>query len=403
MSHIINCYCARYCRSSVSDTLMHREAYAHRIELRRIIHPIGAVAHIERIVRGVNLHFHEMVAHTALGAVTALIRPLVRWMRVGRRKGMAKLPVPVISVGNITFGGSGKSPLVRWIARWYQQRGMRVGIVVTGYGDSNGKVTHNATTAHIGDEGIEHAQMLDNIHVTAARQREAGAWRLIHKHGCDVIILDDGFQYRQLTRDLDIVLVDALHPLHHLCPLLRESPLALARADIVCISKADVAEALMGVKALQRMSRYIEKLSGASSGIRMYYKPTAWYDVRAGVQRQLEALSGGKVLAVAGTAEPYSFWWVLSKIGVELTALLAFPDHHHYTMRDLKSIIAMAHLHKADLVVTTGKDAVKLQPILNALDGAQCALPWYALRIDVAFSAGCVNLERALEQAVNVQ
>lgn len=379
---------------------MHGGAYAHRTELRRIIQPMSAVAHIERIVHGINLHIHEMVAHTVLGAVTTVVRPWVRCVRVKRRQEIIKLPVPVISVGNITFGGSGKSPLVRWIAKWCQQHGMRVGIVVTGYGDLSGEVAYDATTARVGDEGIEHVQMLGNIRVAAARQREVAAWQLIRKHKCDAIILDDGFQYRRLMRDLDIVLVDALHPLHSVCPLLRESPVALAHADIICISKVDVAEVLVGGEALQRLSQQIEKLSGASDSIRMYYRPTAWYDIRADVQRQLEVLQGCKVLAVAGTAEPYSFWWLLTRIGVELTALLAFPDHHHYTIRDLENIFAVARLHGVDAIVTTNKDAVKLQQILNTFSGAQRSLPWYALRIDVAFSNGRLNLECALEQAV---
>src|SRR6478752_9540801 len=142
--------------------------------------------------------------------------------------------VPIITVGNLTLGGTGKTPMVKWLAQRFQNAGLRVAIVSRGYGAAEGK--HN-------DEARELAQALPNVPHIQNRDRVAGAQQAIREFNSQLLLLDDGFQHRRLSRDLDIVLLDALEPFgfEHVFPrgTLREPLAGLQRANVVCLSRAD--------------------------------------------------------------------------------------------------------------------------------------------------------------------
>src|SRR3954469_6838642 len=192
--------------------------------------------------------FRDLVSGRRKGILATLARGVLRVVEVpytiavsirNRRydRGAAKVQnigVPVITVGNLTLGGTGKTPMVKWLAQRFQNAGVRVAIVSRGYGAAEGK--HN-------DEALELAQSLADVPHIQNRDRVAAARIAIHDFKSRLILLDDGFQHRRLGRDLDIVLLDALEPfgVEHVFPrgTLREPLTGLARAQVVCLSRAD--------------------------------------------------------------------------------------------------------------------------------------------------------------------
>ncbi len=191
-------------------------------------------------------HFREIVSGRRRGAGAAVSRGVLRLAEVpytaavrwrnrrydGAHAAIARVGVPVLSVGNLTLGGTGKTPLVEWIARWFGERGVRVGIVSRGYGATNGQKNDEALELELSLPNVPHVQNPDRV----AAARDA-----IERHGCQLILLDDGFQHRRLGRDLDIVLLDASAPFgfEHVFPrgMLRE-PLAGTGASGGCLLDA---------------------------------------------------------------------------------------------------------------------------------------------------------------------
>jgi tetraacyldisaccharide 4'-kinase len=237
-----------------------------------------------------------------------LYRGINRIRRSLYRRGVLRskrLPVPVISVGNIAMGGSGKTPAVIAIARVLAREGVRVGVLTRGYGrvGAGGELIE-LDARRFGDEPVLIKKSVPNVTVIVAQKRYENALR----HQCDVYLLDDGFQHLQLHRDLDIV-VDNPQARY-----LREGRSALRHADIV----------------LQREVRPIVPAS----------------------------VRGKKVFAFSGLADNEQFFASLREAGVNLVATLGFPDHHDYT--DMEPIKRAARDAHADAIVTTEKDAVKL-------------------------------------------
>jgi tetraacyldisaccharide 4'-kinase len=243
-----------------------------------------------------------------LKAAELLYRGVNRIRRSLYRSGVLRskrLPVPVISVGNIAMGGGGKTPTVIAIARALAREGVRVGVLTRGYGRAGaGGELIELDARRFGDEPVLIKKSVPNVTVIVAQKRYENALR----HQCDVYLLDDGFQHLQLHRDLDIV-VDNPGARY-----LREGRSALRHADIV----------------LQRNVRPIVPPS----------------------------VRGRRVFAFSGLADNEQFFASLRDAGVNLVATRGFPDHHGYT--DMESIKRAARDAKADAIVTTEKDAVKL-------------------------------------------
>ncbi|HEY4234670.1 MAG TPA: tetraacyldisaccharide 4'-kinase, partial [Lacipirellulaceae bacterium] len=206
------------------------------------------------------IDFHDIVSGRRRGAGPSLARGLMRLAEVpytlavrtrNRRydRGSAaveRVNVPVVSVGNLTLGGTGKTPMVKWLAGWFTERGLRVAIVSRGYGAAAGSQN---------DEAREVAQALPNVPHVQTPDRVAGARRAIDEFGSQLILLDDGFQHRRLARDLDIVLLDATEPFGfgHVFPrgTLREPIEGLRRAGVVCLSRSDLLDE-SGRRTIQR-------------------------------------------------------------------------------------------------------------------------------------------------------
>jgi tetraacyldisaccharide 4'-kinase len=285
-----------------------------------------------------------------------------------------KLERPVISVGNITTGGTGKTPLVEWVARTVAATGRRVCILTRGYGrDNPGRRvvvsdgnTVLAAPSEAGDEPFLLASNLLGVAaVIADADRVAAGRHAIAQFNTDCFVLDDGFQHLRLERDLDIVTIDATNPWGggHLLPYgrLREPPSSLSRADCVVITRIDQAS---NVPALT------EKL-------RLLTNNAPIFHLRMRVTRlkpfkNAPEMIAPPVAAFCALGNPQSFFNQLSH---EVVFQRSFPDHHRYTQHDLASLTAAAQRAGAKSLITTAKDAVKLQSL-------SLSLPCYILEIE---------------------
>lgn len=259
-------------------------------------------------------------------AVAGARRRLYRSGRLQSRK----LPRPVISIGNIAFGGSGKTPLVIAVARELLRRGYKVAILSRGYGRSGdqGGLVDSGRPDLYGDEPVLIARALPQADVLVAADRYAAANAYLRDHTCNVFLLDDGFQHLQLHRDLDVVIEDRR------APLLREGPRALAHADMVVVRDDP------GPSRLTVVPVSVEH-SGASLGV--------------------EWLRGRKVLAFSGLADNPRFFQTLRTLGANVVADRSFRDHHRYTSGEMSDLRSVAARLGANLV-TTEKDVVKIDP-----------------------------------------
>jgi tetraacyldisaccharide 4'-kinase len=292
------------------------------------------------------------------GAVAARLGAYRRgWLR------KAKLPVPVISVGNLTFGGTGKTPMVVALVRDLVRLGRHPAVLTRGYRRQDDRQAvvlgpnPRQRADEVGDEPLELARRLPGVPVVVDADRERGGLEAIRLGG-DVVVLDDGFQHLRLERDLDVVLVDAGDPWGggRLPPLgrLREPAAALLRADAVVITKAppDWRPVVAGIEA------EIERIAPALQVFVSRLRPSR---VRRpdGEGVDPEELRGRRVYAFAGVGRPGGFTDSLREVDTEIVGNRWFPDHHTYSERDLNEVLAAARA--ADAVpVTTAKDAVKL-------------------------------------------
>jgi tetraacyldisaccharide 4'-kinase len=311
-----------------------------------------------------------------------------RWgAALGRRRAAARrnrLSVAVVSVGGITVGGAGKTPVVQWLAERLRDRGLRPAILTRGYRRKQPEEhTIVEAGAHIpaartGDEAqIFLRSGAASLGIGADRY---GAGRLIEERfSPDVFLLDDGFQHHRLARDLDLVLIDALDPFGggELVPLgrLREPLEALARAHAFLITRAAPGRRFDGLEA--RLRAYNPEAPIFKARV----LAQCWVEVGGGGEASIEEVAALKATAVCGLANPGSFWQTLAEIGVKPLESVTFPDHHAYTPAQLRRVARRAQALGAKVLLITEKDFANLCP-----DAAQVVHPlrllW--LRIGVA-------------------
>lgn len=306
-----------------------------------------------------------------------------------RTRPIEQLEIPVVSVGNLTVGGTGKTPLVAWLAKWLTERGKRVVLVSRGYGAKDGRPN---------DEARELADKLPNVPHLQDRDRVAAGRQAIQQHQADILVLDDAFQHRRLFRDLDIVLLDALDPFggDYLLPrgLLREPTSGLARAAFVVLTRADLVER----ETRQSIQRRVAALNPAAQWLEAGL--TVGPLLRRGRQPlNADVLRGARVFAFCGLGNPLGFRMTLAAAGAEIAHFQEFPDHHPYDAKDLaeleQRIAATASGSRLiDFVVCTHKDWVKIDR--DALAGR----PLVALTISVAWLTDATPLEKSLEKLI---
>jgi tetraacyldisaccharide 4'-kinase len=280
--------------------------------------------------------------------------------RLGLRK-TEHAAVPVISVGNIACGGTGKTPLVAALARTLLAARARPAILTRGYRRRERRpvlIRQGGQTSweQAGDEPALLARALPEVPIVVDADRVRGAATAVREAGATHLLLDDGFQYWRLARDLDVVVVEAADPFCARAPR-REHPNALARAHVVVLNRAsDRTEALAAMAVLGP------------------YAPTATFIAtklaarglhRGGGREQAEALDGRAVLAMAGIASPEGFIHTLGDLGAHVLDMRFYSDHHRYSRREVEGVLVEAERSGA-LVVTTAKDIVKLPSDLAA-------------------------------------
>lgn len=303
-----------------------------------------------------------------LGAASLVYEKL---LRIDQARAVAKrerLPVRVISIGNISCGGTGKTPLVLWICRYLAEIGAGAAILTRGYGRSGKgparvkapRESRYRQSAVFGDEPVLLAESLPSVPVWVGRRRaESGRAALSGRPGIGVIVLDDGFQHLALDRDLDIVLLDSRNPFGNgrTLPLgpLREPVRHLHRADALVLTHSDARREFADTKST------VEGLFPGKPIFSCRHRITGFMDV-SGRSLPVNALADRKAAAFAGIAGPEGFFDSLSRCGVEVCARIPFPDHHRYSSPDLERVIEAASSSGAELIVTTAKDAVRLPP-----------------------------------------
>ncbi len=292
--------------------------------------------------------------------------------------------IPVVSVGNLTLGGTGKTPMVEWVARWYRRHDARVAILSRGYGSEGG----------LNDEGRVLEANLPDVPHLQDRDRVALARIAREELDSQLAILDDGFQHRRLFRDLDLVLLDALDPfgLGRLFPrgLLREPVRALQRADVIVLSRAD----LVSSEVRRAIRARAARASGGRPWVESRHAPLDLVDA-TGNETPLTEIASRRVAAFCGIGNPEGFRRTLASLGVDLEltgGLRAFPDHHAYAADDVASLARWARDHGAELVLTTQKDLVKLRDV--SIGG----VPLRALRIGLEILEGEEILHQALDR-----
>ncbi|MEX0939695.1 MAG: tetraacyldisaccharide 4'-kinase [Pirellulales bacterium] len=320
------------------------------------------------------------------GALAAVEVPYAWAVRVRNRRydrvstTVHRAGVPVISIGNLTLGGTGKTPLVAWTARWFRERGVRVAIVSRGYGAEAGARN---------DEALELELQLPDVPHVQDRDRVAAAGVAIEELDCQLILLDDGFQHRRLHRDLDVVLLDALEPLGfgHVFPrgTLREPLAGLARADVVVLSRADLIEPRERAQLRQQVARY----APGAAWCEAVHAPQHLLD-RDGNCASLDVLQAARVAAFCGIGNPPAFWRTLEALGCHPVAQREFPDHYLYQREDIVDLTQWSSQHGADLVVCTRKDLVKLRLLMLG------SIPLRAVAIEQSFRAGQDQFEQRL-------
>ncbi len=313
------------------------------------------------------------------------------------------LGVQVIAIGNLTFGGTGKTPVVEKFARELQDQGRNVAILSRGYRSkppplskrlldkllfredstpprvvSDGKsLLLDSETA--GDEPYMLASNLKNVVVLVDKDRVKAGRYAIEKFDCDTLLLDDGFQYWKLRgRRHDIVLVDCQQPFGngHLQPRgsLREPPSHLARANTIFITKSD--------GKTEELRRQITAYNANASIIECIHHPLYFEDVFTGQQHGLDLIKGHKVASLSGIAQPESFDQSLVTLGAALVYSKHFIDHHRFSQQEILNAINRGKKRQAEFIITTQKDAVRF-PKIDRRD-----LPIYFMRVEIKILSG---------------
>lgn len=309
-----------------------------------------------------------------------------------------RLACPVISVGNLTVGGTGKTPAVELVVRTLAELGCRPAVVSRGYGRRTHGVEIVADMASIrldaedaGDEPFLLARRLPGVPVVVGGNRYEAARRAVDRFGATVIVLDDGFQHRTLRKDLEIVMARARRPWGNgrLLPggPLREGLEALRRADLVVAT---------GAARPEDAAEVVEAVSAYAPGVPVLaarYAPVECWEAGGMRPVSLARLRGARLLAFAGIATPAAFAETLAEAGVVVGELVRFADHHWYTPDDMAALEARAASQGLDALVTTEKDWVRLRRLAAAVR------PLYVLTVGLALLSGDDAWRGALEGA----
>ncbi len=291
--------------------------------------------------------------------------------------------VPVISVGNLTVGGTGKTPTVVFLARWFRARGIRVAILSRGYGaGADGR----------NDEARELETKLDDVPHLQDPNRIASSQIAIDELDMQILLLDDGFQHRRLARQLDIVLLDATNPFgfEYCLPrgLLRESPRSLQRAHIVLLARCD----LVTTHRLAEIRTRVQRYAPNAAWVETEHRPVQLKNA-SGQLLPVDFLKAKRCFVFCGIGNPNAFFETVTRYGVEIVDRQIFADHYAFQADDLDQLSQKIERNPdIDLVLCTGKDLAKIH--MDKLGSK----PLFAVDVELTIRMGEAALVERLEQ-----
>lgn len=345
------------------------------------------------------------VARVVLGGAAVLFGIASRLRASLYKRGVLRRFWPgclVISVGNITVGGTGKTPVVETFARALAQGGRKVAIISRGYKARSPswrwrwrnrrwgrgpKVVHDGTqlllgAREAGDEPFMLARNLENVVVITDPDRVRGSRFAIKEFGVDTIILDDGMQHLRLQRQIEVVLIDATCPFGYerLLPrgLLRESLRGLRRATHIFITKARDID-------VQPIVARIRSINPTAEIIACYYEPVALINLHTGENVPLDEINGRNAFIVTGIAQPDGFVALVKDCGAIIQRVLTFPDHHRFRRAEIEEIYAAAAKMCADAILITEKDSVRFP---RRAGSATRPCPVYYVKVAIKIKSG---------------
>jgi tetraacyldisaccharide 4'-kinase len=298
--------------------------------------------------------------------------------------------VPVISIGNITTGGTGKTPLVIWLCKFLQQKNLRCAVLTRGY-----KTTQNSKlkTQNSVDEPAILAESCPQAKIIVNPNRTEAAAEAVNKFGAKVLIMDDGFQHRQLARNLDIVTIDATCPFGYgkLLPagLLREPVASLQRADAAVITRCDQ----ISESELCQIEKKLQLTNPDMAIAKSIHNPICVKSL-AGEKTTIEQLKGKKIFAFCGIGNPDAFLNTIKNSGANLIGSKIYNDHYHYTDSDIDDIHGQANRLEADLILSTQKDHT------HAIRNTQYDIPFAYLAVEIKFLSGEDKLKELIKDVL---
>jgi tetraacyldisaccharide 4'-kinase len=309
------------------------------------------------------------------------------WLKIYRSNAV------VISIGNITVGGTGKTPLVIWLCKKVTKnlklktQNYSCAVLTRGYKTEKGNVS---------DEVAVLAESYPQAKVVVNPDRVAGAAEAVAKFSASVLIMDDGFQHRRLHRGADIVTIDAMCPFGYgkMLPagLLREPVTSLRRADAVVITRCDQ----ISESELSQIQKKLQLINPDMLIARSIHSAVC---AKSTDNKQIspEELKNKKIFAFCGIGNPDAFLGTVKRLGCDLVGSKIYDDHHHYTDNDIADIYEEAGRSKADLILTTQKDWFSTQ---YAISNTQYEIPFAYLAIELKFIAGEDKITKLIEDAL---
>lgn len=291
-----------------------------------------------------------------------LIRNICYDLNIFRRYG---INAKVISVGNITWGGTGKTPVVAFIADILARKNRKVSILIRGYGNDESELLPKLTNGSKGDDKGPY-----KVPVLVGKDRVKKGKEAIENHLSDTVLLDDGFQYRRLRRDLDILCIDATKPFGNgwVIPsgILREGLGSLKRADIFLITKIDL---VSSKDRLEKLERELKSMNPKAVIAKAIHRPLYFYKILNEEKVGINELQDKELVIVSAIGSPECFEKTILRLGLKINKHFTFRDHHAYTYKDLIAIEDYCKANKLDIVITTEKDAVKIGKLFHRAGG----------------------------------
>jgi len=359
-----------------------------------------------------------LLNHKTLSLLLTLGRPLsplysslMKIRALAYRRGYLatrRLPCPVISIGNLSLGGTGKTPHVLAVANWLKNRGVIPAVVSRGYGGRVGSSPLIASDGKdvlvsprdAGDEPVMMAQVLLDIPVVVGSDRYAAGKLAIERFGIQAIVLDDGFQHMALFRDIDLVLLPAINffGTRWVFPGgdLREPVSALSRATALLLTRANA----LSLADQELCRRELHAMIPGRPVFLSEMRPVRFISMEAEVASPDE-MQGKPLFAFCALADPEFFFATLENLKVDLKGRAAFPDHYSYKKKDLIKLMTQSRRQGIKALVTTNKDRVKIEPIRRQLAAnGEEHLPIWVLEIDARPERGLWNM---LEASLNIE